>query len=128
MKLELNKVYKDKEGNQWKTVLYKEGYARPFTAVNKAQDCDACYRENGLCTVNESERDLIELVGDDFKEEPMRIEFEGSVLYSGSTWNQETIIVAAHKKADFNFETAKSLQKLWSGVHNCKITIEEIIE
>lgn len=89
MKLELNKVYKDREGNQWK---------------------------------------LVGVIGDDFKEEPFKIEFEGSILYSESTWNQETITVAAHKKADFNFEIAKFLQKLWSGVHNCKITIEEIVE
>jgi len=130
MKLELNKVYKDREGNQWKTVLYKENYARPFTAVNKAQDCDACYRENGLWTVNESERDLVELIGDDFKKEPFKIEFNGRILSSESdrTVGQETICIAANRKPFFDFEISRAVYKFGENVHNCKITIEEIIE
>jgi hypothetical protein len=127
MKLELNKVYKDREGNQWKTVLYKEGFSSPFMAVNKNQNESRTYTLDGYCT-NNLEHQLVEVIGDDFKEEPFKIEFEGSILYSESTWNQETITVAAHKKADFNFEIAKSLHKFGIKPHNCKITIEEIVE
>ncbi len=127
MKLELNKVYKDREGNQWKTVLYKEGFSSPFLAVNKKQNESRTYMLDGY-RANNLEHTLIELVGDEFKKEPFKIEFEGSILCSDSTWNRETITIAAHKKPDFDFEITKALHKIGTGVYNCKITIEEIIE
>lgn len=130
MKLELNKVYIDREGNQWKVILYKKEHLHPFTAINKAQDHASSYKENGTYRCVESACDLIGLVGDDFKKEPIKIEFEGSILWSDANRDtgRETITLSPHKRVGFSFEITKALNKPGAGVHNCKITIEEIVE
>ena len=72
MKLELNKVYRARNGTEWKIILQpivrSDGN---FMGINKDQDYFNFFTKEGLHRdiINKEEYNLIELVGDEFIED-----------------------------------------------------------
>jgi len=72
MKLELNKVYKDTEGTQWKICCIREGKDPRYKSacgVNKEQNDWKFWSEDGVYCDERTPYNLIELVGDGFVED-----------------------------------------------------------
>jgi hypothetical protein len=85
MKLELNKVYRARNGTEWMVICIVNEPSTVFfnevIIVNRMQDEYNKCRENGrqILGANNSE-DLIELVGDDFTENLRAFEFNGILI------------------------------------------------
>lgn len=82
MKLDLNKVYRDRKGMEWKVVMkgMRIYTAYPILVVNSSQDLINWLTSDGGNNAfgGEHPRDLIQFVGDDFTpvKEPRKFEFE----------------------------------------------------
>lgn len=131
MKVELNKVYKDGRGRQWKvfcivnpiTVGTRRIYATNETQTKINRCCvdganDHCYS---------STEDLVELVGNDFKREPIKITFSASIDSCSSDREKgvEVVTLSTHKHTTRDFEVWEALNKMGFGSQNCRVTIEE---
>ncbi len=70
MKLEIDKVYRARNGTEWKVVCID--VFNKSTVINKQQDNSHFLSSSGKFRgiLNECDEDLIELVGDDFTPRP----------------------------------------------------------
>jgi len=79
MKLELNKVYRDRAGQEWRIICKFE--SGNVLAINPQQNQVNNVNEDGCYLLTqECERDLIELVGDDFTDNLRYFELNGILI------------------------------------------------
>lgn len=112
MKVELNKVYRDEYGEQWKIIAKHRDGIRYIGVPSTLIDVSFFTEAGGNCY-----NQLTELVGDDFKKEAIFTEFNADIL--SSSWDRESrkeIITLSINPLNF-LDICGSVTKYLSKIH-----------
>jgi len=135
MKIELNKVYRARNGTQWKVIFIKES-ENLIACVNRKHDeihfwfISGYYSRSGEA----NNRDLVELIGDDFIEEkkPRYFEFEGWIGESPAETTSICPYFTLNKVFGYDVSSfvddVTFLDKHRNKTSKWRVTMQEIIE